>query len=84
MPSPKITVLVADDHPLALQGVRSILEKAPDIKIVGEVQDGDQIKKFIEKLYPNILILDLQMPNLSPVELEKWVRKIILKPSRWC
>lgn len=46
----EITVLVADDHPLALEGVRSILEKAPEIKIVGEVQDGNEIKPMVAKL----------------------------------
>ena len=75
MPSPEITVLLADDHPLALEGVRSILNEAPDIKIVGETQDGNEIKQLVEKLRPNILLLDLKMPNLSPVELEKWVRE---------
>lgn len=76
MHPPKIiTVLVADDHPLALEGVRSILGKASDIKIVGEVQDGNEIKGLVAKLRPRILLLDLRMPNLSPVELEKWVQK---------
>jgi DNA-binding NarL/FixJ family response regulator len=75
MPSTEITVLLADDHPLALAGVRSILEKAPDIKIVAEVQDGKDIKSLVAKLRPNILLLDLKMPNHSPVELERWVRE---------
>jgi two-component system, NarL family, response regulator LiaR len=75
MPSSEITVLVADDHPLALQGVRSILEKAPDIKIIGEVQDGNEIKGLVAKLRPNLLLLDLIMPNHNPTELEKWVRE---------
>ncbi len=74
-PSKIITVLVADDHPLALEGVRSILGKASDIKIVGEVQDGSEIKQLIAKLRPRVLLLDLRMPNLSPVELEKWVQE---------
>lgn len=76
MKSPnKITVLIADDHPLALEGVRSILKKAPEIKIVGEAQDGNEIKPMIAKLKPRILLLDLKMPNLDPVEMEKWVRE---------
>ena len=76
MQSPnKITVLVADDHPLALEGVRSILEKAPEIQIVGEVQDGNEIKPKVAELRPQILLLDLKMPNLDPVEMEKWVRE---------
>lgn len=76
MKSPdEITVLVADDHPLALEGVRSILEKASEIKIVGEVQDGSEIKSMVAKLRPRILLLDLKMPNLDPVEMERWVRE---------
>lgn len=71
----EITVLVADDHPLALEGVRSILEKAPEIKIVGEAQDGNEIKPMVAKLLPRILLLDLKMPNLNPVEMERWVRE---------
>lgn len=74
-PQKVITVLVADDHPLALEGVRSMLSKASDIRIVGEAQDGNEIKPLIAKLHPKILLLDLRMPHLSPVELEKWVRE---------
>ncbi|MCC6568527.1 MAG: response regulator transcription factor [Anaerolineales bacterium] len=74
-PPNKITVLVADDHPLTLEGVRSILEKAPEIKIVGEALDGNEIKPMVAKLRPRILLLDLKMPNLKPVEMEKWVRE---------
>lgn len=70
-----ITVLVADDHPLALEGVRSIVSRAADIEIVGEAQDGSEIKQLIAELRPRILLLDLRMPNLSPVELEKWVHE---------
>ncbi|MBM3179303.1 MAG: response regulator transcription factor [Chloroflexi bacterium] len=71
----EITVLVADDHPLALEGVRSILEKVAEIRIVGEVQDGNEIKPMIVKFQPRVLLLDLKMPNLDPVEMEKWVRE---------
>ncbi len=74
-PSKIITVLVVDDHPLALEGVRSMLSKTSDIKIIGEAQDSRKIKKLIAKLCPQILLLDFRMPNLSPVELEKWVRE---------
>ncbi len=71
----QITVLIADDHPLALEGIRSIIEKAPEIKIVGKAQDGNEIKPMIAKLRPRILLLNLVMPNHNPVELAKWVRE---------
>ena len=70
-----ISILLADDHLLACQGIRSILEKAPDMEIVGEAQDGDETKQLVAELRPNILLLDLKMPHMeSPAELEKWVR----------
>lgn len=69
-----ITVLIADDHCLAREGVRSILERVPDIRIVGEAEEGDEIKQKVAELRPQILLLDLHMPNLSPAQLEKWVR----------
>ena len=70
-----ITVLIADDHPTTIQGVRFILEKVPDMKIVGVIQDGAQIKQAVERVRPNVLLLDLKMPNHSPATLERWVRE---------
>lgn len=71
----KITVLVVDDHPIALAGMRKILESAPDIVIVGEAQDAAQVQQLVAGLRPRILLLDLKMPGLRPAELEKWVRE---------
>ncbi len=69
-----ISIVLADDHQMARQGIRSILEKAPDFEIVGEAKDGDEVRRLVAALRPQILLLDLKMPNLSPAELEKWVR----------
>jgi two-component system response regulator NreC len=69
-----ITVLIADDHCLAREGIRSILSRAHDIKIVGEAEEGEEIRQKVVALRPQVLLLDLQMPNLSPAQLEKWVR----------
>lgn len=70
-----ITILIAEDHPATLLGIRSILDKVMDFEIVGETKDGAQIKRLVADLRPRILLLDLKMPHLSPVELEKWVRE---------
>jgi DNA-binding NarL/FixJ family response regulator len=69
-----ITVLIADDHEMTRKGIRAFLEQSPDIDVVGEAGDGDQLKELVAHLHPQILLLDLIMPNLSPAELEKWVR----------
>ena len=71
----KITVLIADDHEITRKGIRDFLKQVPDMQVVGEARDGEEIKRLVEKLHPQILLLDLIMPNLSPAELEKWVRE---------
>jgi DNA-binding NarL/FixJ family response regulator len=70
-----ITLLLADDHPVARRGVRGILSSAPDIQIVGEAENGDGIKELIPKFCPDILLLDLKMPGTDLTEVEKWVRE---------
>jgi RNA polymerase sigma factor (sigma-70 family) len=69
-----ITVLIADDHEMTRRGIRDFLEQAPHMQIVGEAQDGEEIKRLIADLRPQILLLDLVMPNFSPTELERWAR----------
>jgi DNA-binding NarL/FixJ family response regulator len=65
---------IADDHPTTRAGIRTILDETPDIQVVGEAGDGIEAQELIAKLHPRILLLDLQMPGLRPVEVEKWVR----------
>ncbi len=69
-----ITLLLADDHEMTRKGIRHFLEYAQDIQIVGEAQDGNETKRLVSELLPQILLLDLMMPNSSPIELERWVR----------
>lgn len=73
--SETITLLLADDHPLALTGIREIMEKAPDIQVVGEAENSEDVKRLVAKLHPKILILDLKMPGTVPWKLENWVRE---------
>jgi DNA-binding NarL/FixJ family response regulator len=70
-----LSILIADDHPVARMGVRHVLANTTDISIVGEAQDGEEVKKLVAKLHPKILLLDLKMPGISSFEIEKWVRE---------
>ncbi|HET9913221.1 MAG TPA: response regulator transcription factor, partial [Anaerolineales bacterium] len=72
MKSDLITILIADDHPIARAGIRTILEEARDMRVIGEAEDGDTAKKMVAELQPRVLLLDLKMPGLSSAELEKW------------
>lgn len=71
----KISVLIVDDHPPLRAGVRVILEKTPDIYVIGEAGSGEEAEKLLSELRPNIILLDLKMPNFSPSAFEKWARE---------
>src|SRR5271166_6453339 len=61
--SPKIAVLVADDHPLMREGVAALISQAPDIRLVAEASDGRQAVELHRKLRPDVTLMDLQMPG---------------------
>ena len=65
---PLVRVLIADDDPIVRHAVRSVLESFRQIQVAGEAADGLQVIELAEKLRPEILLLDLQMPNLPGLE----------------
>lgn len=71
----KISVLIVDDHPPLRAGVRAMLEKTPDIYVIGEAGSGEDAEKLLAELRPQIILLDLKMPNFSPSAFEKWARE---------
>ena len=69
-----ITVVIADDHEVAREGVRKMLVTAPDIEIIGVAEDGVAAQQLVAQLHPRVLILDLVMPGPSPAETALWVQ----------
>ncbi|HEV8353385.1 MAG TPA: response regulator transcription factor [bacterium] len=67
-------VLIADDHALFRQGVRRLLETADDIEIVGEAESGEETIELVEQLAPDIVLLDVAMPNLSGLEAARVIK----------
>ncbi len=64
-----IKVLVADDHPLVRKGIVTTLTAESDLKVVGEATEGDEVQLACRRLQPDILLLDLNMPGMSSLEI---------------
>jgi DNA-binding NarL/FixJ family response regulator len=62
-----LKVLVADDHPLILQGLRRTLEDCDDIEVVGEARSGTEVLPLVERRRPDVVLMDLRMPGLDGV-----------------
>jgi DNA-binding NarL/FixJ family response regulator len=67
-------ILLADDHTMFRQGLKTLLESKPDLQVVGEAADGRQAIELVEKTNPDVIIMDISMPGLNGVEA---TRKII-------
>jgi two-component system, LytTR family, response regulator len=61
----KIRAIIADDEPLAREGIRTFLAEEPDVEVVGECADGASAVRAVEKRRPDLLFLDVQMPRLD-------------------
>lgn len=64
---PVIRILLADDHTVMRAGTRRILEDEPDIVVVGEASDGAEAIRLAEDMLPNIVVLDIGMPNIDGI-----------------
>lgn len=64
----KIRVIVADDHAVVRKGIRDYLAGEPDIEVVAEASDGAEVLAQVDALHPDVVILDIQMPNVSGIE----------------
>jgi|FaiFalFF_MnMetaG_3_1042247.scaffolds.fasta_scaffold02005_5 DNA-binding NarL/FixJ family response regulator len=85
LPQGVIRIMLADDHPLVLQGLRSFLENEPDIEVVATATDGQQLLDALHRYRPDVVVLDLQMAGmdgwacLKQIRSEGWpVRVLIL------
>jgi len=71
----KINLLLADDHAVVRAGLRALLEAEPDIRVVGEANDGQEAIARAEELRPDIVLLDISMPGMSGLEAAKEIKK---------
>ncbi len=72
----RIRVLVADDHPVVRQGLRTFLALQDDFEIVGEAGDGEEAVKQVEELLPDVVVMDLVMPKLDGIDAIRRIRSV--------
>jgi DNA-binding NarL/FixJ family response regulator len=71
----KISVLLADDHTIVRQGLRSLLALEPDIEVVAEAEDGRQAVRLAKQLEPGVVVMDIAMPQLNGLEATRQIIK---------
>ncbi|MDB5082438.1 MAG: DNA-binding response regulator [Chloroflexi bacterium] len=71
----KITVLLADDHTILRQGIRTLLETQPDMEVVGEATNGREAVEQARRLRPLVILMDISMPHLNGLEATRLIKK---------
>lgn len=63
-----ISVILADDHTLVRAGIRALLEKLPEVRVVGEASDGREVLNLVKAQQPDVVLMDIGMPGLNGLE----------------
>ena len=70
-----IRVLLVDDHEMAREGLRRLLDMEPDIQVVGEASDGNQVIPRVQFLSPDVILMDVKMPTVSGIEVTRLIKR---------
>ncbi len=73
----KIRVLLADDHTILRAGLKMMLNAQPDIEVVGEAQDGRQAIQEAQRLQPDIVLMDITMPDINGIEATRQIKRLL-------
>ncbi len=71
----KIQVLLTDDHAILREGLRALLDRFPDIEVVGEAQNGAEAIEQVRTLRPNVVLMDIAMPGINGLQATREIRK---------
>lgn len=68
MSDKSIKIVIADDHAIVRQGLKLILSAQPDLEVIGEAANGKEVVELVQKLKPDVVLLDVAMPELNGIE----------------
>jgi two-component system, NarL family, nitrate/nitrite response regulator NarL len=72
----KTKVLIVDDHRVVIEGIKSALSVSPDLEVIGEALNGHQAIKKAKSLKPDIVIMDISMPDLNGIDATLQIKKL--------
>lgn len=70
-----ISIVIADDHLMVREGIKQLLELDGSIKVIGEASDGVQCLKVLNNVCPDVLLLDINMPNMNGLEVLQYLKR---------
>ena len=80
----RIRILLVDDHPIVREGIRSLLERQPDMEVVGEAGDGRNAVRLARRLTPDVVIMDIGMQDLNGIEATRQITADLMAPRILC
>lgn len=73
---PKTSVILVDDHPLFRQGLRRVLEADEQLEVIMEIADGEEALRLIKQLMPDVVIMDINLPNMNGLQVTRELKQI--------
>ncbi len=70
------TIILADDHAMIRQGIKRIIEKSSDLKVIREAGDGYEVLDLLKKYFPDLVILDISMPRCGGIEASREIKRL--------
>ena len=72
---PKARILLVEDHVVLRQGLKALFAYEPDLEIVGETGDGQEVLALISELHPDVILMDISMPGLNGIETTRQIQR---------
>jgi two-component system response regulator NreC len=72
----KLSILLVEDHIMVREGIKLLINSQPDMKIVGEAKNGEEVIGLVKELTPDVVVMDISMPKVNGLEATKKIKKI--------